>query len=219
MPRGATSPTTRLRLPPPPRRRRSHAERRAATRARIIDAVVDAIAELGFQRTTAQVVAARSGMTWGAVQHHFGGKEGLMLAVLEDSFNRFAERLEDVDVEHTTLEQRAALFVARAWEHFRGRHFRSTFEILVGYLGRAPAGGGVDWRTQMAVAWDGVWSRIFADAAADRARNLVLQRFTIATLSGLAETRMLAGTPAREPKAELALLRDLLARELTHRTR
>jgi len=32
-------------------------------------------------------------VTWGAVQHQFGGKGGLFLAVVEDSFARFAARL------------------------------------------------------------------------------------------------------------------------------
>ena len=78
------------------RRRRSHAERTAETRAKLIEAVVDSIAELGVQRATAQVIVARAGITWGAVQHHFGGKDGLLMAVLEDSFARFAERLRDI---------------------------------------------------------------------------------------------------------------------------
>src|ERR1700752_4404172 len=96
-----------------------HAEPRPHTRARIIAAVVDGIAELGFQRTTAQEIASRAGVTWGAVQHHFGGKDRLLLAVLEDSFNRFAERLADLPLEKTTLAERASVFVDRAWAHFQ----------------------------------------------------------------------------------------------------
>ena len=72
-------------------RRRTHAERTAESRARIMSAVVESIAEVGFKRSTASEIARRSGLTWGAVQHHFGGKEGILAAVLEDSFDRFAE--------------------------------------------------------------------------------------------------------------------------------
>lgn len=54
--------------------RRSHAERTAETQARIVAAVVASIAERGLQRTTAAEVTRRAGVTWGAVQHHFGGK-------------------------------------------------------------------------------------------------------------------------------------------------
>ena len=48
-------------------------------------AVVETIADVGFQKTTAAEIARRAGVTWGAVQHHFGGKEGILLAVLEAS--------------------------------------------------------------------------------------------------------------------------------------
>ncbi len=102
-----------LSLPAPARERRSHAERTAETRARIIGAVVESIAERGFQRTTASEIAQRAGITWGAVQHHFGGKDGMLIAVLEDSFDRFAHKLEDISTEGTSLEKRAALFIDR----------------------------------------------------------------------------------------------------------
>ena len=195
-----------------PRRRRTHAERTAETRARLIDAVVDSIAELGVQRATAQVIVARAGITWGAVQHHFRGKDGLLLAVLEDSFARFAERMRDIPPD-IPLAERVGLFVDRAWAHFNSRHYRSTFEILRNFLGREEHRGG-DWRDQMQGAWDGVWSRIFSDARLSRRQSLMLQHYTVATLSGLASTLMLEGPHAVLPKWELELLKDTLVREL-----
>jgi AcrR family transcriptional regulator len=213
--RGDAARRVRFELPAQPRARRSHAERTAETRAKIIAAVVVAIAENGFQRTTAQVIALRAGVTWGAVQHHFGGKDGLLLAVLEDTFNRFAQRLADVPLANTTLAERASVFVDRAWAHFRSRHFRSTFEILLNYLGRKENRGADDWRAEMARAWDRVWSRIFADAHLPRRRSLMLQHFTISALSGLAATRILEGGEAALPPQELELLKETLTRALT----
>jgi AcrR family transcriptional regulator len=204
----------RLELPKRPRARRTHAERRAETRGKILAAVVDSIAEHGFQRTTAQTISARAGVTWGAVQHQFGGKDGLLLAVLEDSFNRFAERMQDIGPGASTLDERASQFVDRAWEHYRSKHFRSTFEILLSYLGRDEHADAGDWRGQMARAWDGLWSRVFADAEMTRAKSLALQNFTISALTGLAQTAMLAGPAARTPKAELELLKTTLANAL-----
>ena len=82
--------SAKLRIAPPLRPRRSHSERTAKTRARVIAAVVESIDEVGFHRTTGSEIARRAGVTWGAVQHHFGGKDGMLAAVVEDSFNRFA---------------------------------------------------------------------------------------------------------------------------------
>jgi AcrR family transcriptional regulator len=205
---------TRVSLSVPPRERRSHAERTARTRARVIDAVVESIADVGFQRTTATEIAARAGVTWGAVQHHFGGKDGLLVAVLEHSFNRFAERLDDIPVEDATLEKRAALFVDRAWEHFRSRLYRSTFEILLNHLGREDLHDEPSWQMRMFRAWDRIWMGLFGDAAIPRRRQLVLQHYTISVLSGLASTLILEGGAARLREPELDLLKRTLATEL-----
>ncbi len=210
----AASPTRR-RAPSAPRRRRTHAERSATTRATIIAAVVEVIARDGFQGLTAQQIAQRSGLTWGAVQHHFGGKDELLLAVLQDSFERFAERLAPVTVDGTSITARATLFVDLAWEHFRGRHYRATFEILLNYLGRAEHRGVGNWRVEMSRAWDRVWSRIFADTRLSRRRSLLLQHFTVSALSGLASTLMLQGSKPVLPTWELDVLKATLVRELT----
>ena len=194
--------------------RRTHAARTAETRAKVIAAVIDAIAEVGFQRTTAQEIASRAGVTWGAVQHHFGGKDELLLAVLEDTFTRFAERLIDIPVAQTALADRVSLFVDRAWEHFRSRHFRSTFEILLNYLGREEHPDAEKWREEMTRAWDRVWSRIFAEVRLPRRRSLVLQHLTISTLSGLAATLMMEGPATELPPGELDLVKRTLLREL-----
>jgi AcrR family transcriptional regulator len=203
--------------------RRSHAERSATTRAKIIAAVLESIAEIGFQRTTASEITRRAGVTWGAVQHHFGAKDGILRAVLEDSFERFSVRLEGIPVEGTSLSKRAALFIERAWEHFGSTEYRSTFEILLHYLGREDATGpqsqlaGADatsWQGQMFQSWDRIWLRLFADADITRRRHRVLEHYTIAVLSGLATTLMLEGRETSLGPEELALLQETLAREL-----
>jgi AcrR family transcriptional regulator len=208
-------PTRRIHLPLRARGRRSHAERTAETRARILSAVFESIAEVGFQRTTASEVARRSGVTWGAVQHHFGGKDGLLVAVVEDSFDRFAARLEGIPTEGESLRKRASHFIERAWEHFSSREYRSTFEILLNDLGREDASRATTWQDRMFRAWDGVWMRLFHDAPITRRRHVVLEHYVISTLSGLASTLMLEGGEAVLRHEELALLEDLLARELT----
>ena len=118
---------------------------------------------------------------------------------------------------HEMLDRRhpADRLVDQAWDHFRGRHYRATFEILLNYLGREEHHGAGDWRLEMSRAWDGVWSRIFADATLPRKRSLMLQHFTVSALSGLASTLMLHGGDARLPKWELDVLKATLLRQLT----
>ncbi len=207
----------RVQLPRRQPERRSQAERTAETRARIIAAVLESVSEVGFQRTTATEITRRAGVTWGAVQHHFGGKDGLLVAVIEDSFNRFAARLESVPSEGESLGKRVSFFVDRAWEHFASPEYRSTFEILLNHFGREDLARTTRWQERMFRAWDGIWMRLFHDARISRRRQLVLEHYVISTLSGLASTLMLEGADAVVREEEIDLLKDVLARELTRR--
>jgi AcrR family transcriptional regulator len=67
---------------------RTQEERRAETRALLLDAASDLFAHKGFHATSAEAVAAAAGRTTGALYDHFGGKEGLLVALLE----RWVER-------------------------------------------------------------------------------------------------------------------------------
>jgi AcrR family transcriptional regulator len=208
--RAARSPVGAPRRGPAKRARRTQAERTAATRERILDAVVASIAELGFQRTTASEIARRAGVTWGAVQHHFGGKDGILEAVLEDSFARLAQRLAAVPAA-APLPARVELFVARAWEHFASPHYRSTLEIL---LHLTPADRKAGWQGEMQRELDGIWRRTFPEARLPRRGALALQRYTASVLSGLAALALLDGGRAARA-AELRLLVATLLRELS----
>ncbi len=202
----------RIQLETPRRVRRSHADRTAETRGKIISAVIEAIAKGGFRNATANEIAQRAGVTWGAVQHHFGGKDGTLVAVLEDSFNRFAERVGSVDPK-LALDRRISDFVDRAWEHFDSAHYRSTFEILLNYAGENGLGP-QPWQSTLFEALQRTWASLFGDVELDRARVSAVQRYTISTLSGLASFRFIAGDAASDPAVELELLKDTLRREL-----
>lgn len=194
------------------RERRTHAERTAETRARIMKAVVEAIADLGFQRTTAAEIARRAGVTWGAVQHHFGGKDGILLAVLQDSFDRFAEHLSDIDSGSGTLETRVSLFIDRAWDHFSSADYRSSFEILLNHTRDAGSGDDGLWQGEMLSSWNSIWSQLFAEVELPPRRVVILQHYTISVLSGLATMRMIEGHTARIRAEELILLKETLLR-------
>ena len=191
--------------------RRTQAERTAETRRRILDAVVESIAELGFQRTTATEIAKRAGVTWGAVQHHFGAKGGILEAVLEDTFERFEERLGDIPVD-APLARRVALFVERAWEHFGSPHFRSTFEILLHHGKGDDAEVPPHWQETMFRAFDRVFERLFSDSGLARRERAALHQYAVAQLVGLAALDML--DKPRPRSAQLALLERTLLAEL-----
>lgn len=58
-------------------------QRKAETRALLIDAAADLFARKGFHAVSAEAVAEAADRTTGALYSHFGNKEGLLLALLE----------------------------------------------------------------------------------------------------------------------------------------
>lgn len=203
--------STRASVAAPKRPRRSHAERTAETCRRVKEAVVESIAEVGYQRTTGAEIARRAGVTWGAVQHHFGDKDGILMAVLEESFQRFAEVVGEPSADDASLDQRVATFVDRAWQHFGSAHYRTTFEILL----NLPPDVEPRWQAGMFGAWNRLWKRFFSESRLSRRETLELMHYTVSVLSGLATTQMLEGPDARIRARELEFLRDTLVRELS----
>jgi AcrR family transcriptional regulator len=61
--------------------KRTQAQRTEATTAALVDAARELFARDGYEATSLDAVAARAGMTKGAVYHHFDGKRQLFEAV------------------------------------------------------------------------------------------------------------------------------------------
>jgi AcrR family transcriptional regulator len=81
-----------------PRGQFDRSERKAATRARLLDAAARVYASRGFAGATLDEVAAEAGFTKGAVYAHFGSKENLLMALLEEHLaGQIAEQLELFD--------------------------------------------------------------------------------------------------------------------------
>ncbi|MCU1371685.1 MAG: putative transcriptional regulator, TetR family [Ilumatobacteraceae bacterium] len=62
---------------------RTQEERRAETRALLLNAAAELFAQRGFHATSAEAVATAADRTTGALYNHFGGKEGLLVGLLE----------------------------------------------------------------------------------------------------------------------------------------
>lgn len=111
--------------------RRTQAERRASTRAALLDATLASLTDLGFARTTTTEVAHRAGVSLGALGHHFPTKDELLSAAVGHLLER---RLADF---RTTMEavpqdgDRVALSLDLLWSGFRGPAFVAWVELWV----------------------------------------------------------------------------------------
>ncbi|MCX7621278.1 MAG: TetR/AcrR family transcriptional regulator [Acidimicrobiales bacterium] len=84
----------------------SHQERRAETRTRLLEAAATLFAERGIEASSIDAIAELAGRTSGAVYDHFGGKEGLLQALLESWVDDVAAAIGSALADATTLDER-----------------------------------------------------------------------------------------------------------------
>lgn len=163
-----------------------------ATRDKVIRAVIGIIRETGFPSATSTEIARRAGVTWGAVQHHFGGKEEILTAVLERSHRAFQRTLASSVFTRGTPEARVAKYVDAAWEHYRGDEYMAAMEILLATRGRA--GASQQWSAGRSRAEHlALGRRIFHDSAASKQRLLEAIYLVHCMLTGILIETVLEG--------------------------
>src|SRR5919108_1642683 len=75
-----------------PERGRTQAQRSEATRNALIDAASELFAERGYGGVGTEEIVRRSGVTRGALYHHFAGKTDLFRTVFERMEEELAQR-------------------------------------------------------------------------------------------------------------------------------
>jgi AcrR family transcriptional regulator len=89
-----------------PRGQFDRSERRARTRALLLEAAARVYARRGFDSATLDEVAEEAGFTKGAVYDHFGSKENLLLALLDEFLStQIAEQIALFDPQLDTWER------------------------------------------------------------------------------------------------------------------
>jgi AcrR family transcriptional regulator len=73
--------------------RLSRDERKAETRARLLEAAATVFARRGYERASVEEIAETAGFTKGAVYAHFASKDELFLAMVDERFQRRAEAI------------------------------------------------------------------------------------------------------------------------------
>ena len=113
-------------------RKRGIGGRRRETRAAVIDATVDALAEHGFSATSARAVAKRAGVAPGAVFYHFGSMDDLLAQVFTTCLDRRIARLRGaLDVPAAGLP---AAFTEAVRDDFSRAESRALLELVVGAI-------------------------------------------------------------------------------------
>jgi AcrR family transcriptional regulator len=195
------------------RPRRTQAERSAESRRKLVQAAIDCICDYGFVESTVARISMRAGLTRGAVQHHFGTREELLLAVLDDFGTQMVRMAAQPSVRGLPLEERIQTLFRRNAEIFRSRHFIANIQIWLNMKDPAIERTWQDMMLAFERDLDDRWREDFAETGLSPERIVVLRRIANSALRGLA-VRALYLNDHNDWVEEIAILEDMLLRHL-----
>ncbi len=113
-------------------RRRTQAERRATTRAALLDAALACLVEEGYANLTTRNVAERAGVSQGTQMHYFPTRAAFVAEAVRHVAYRLAGELREQDALRGRSERRRLEeLLEHVWEHHRGPLFAATIELWV----------------------------------------------------------------------------------------
>lgn len=148
-------------------------ERRAQTRTALLEAAAVLFAERGVDGASVDAIAEAAGRTSGAIYDHFGGKEGILFALLEGWVDDVAAVITAELATATTLEEH----LATLWRNVAqpvaggGRWIALEHELWSYAARNEPAREHLARRYQ--AAWDGV-DTAFAGTGGQRVGPVVI---------------------------------------------
>lgn len=193
--------------------RRGPYRRGEATRAKVLNAARECVAEVGFASTTLREIARRSGVTSGAIQHHFGSFEAVLLAAVEEGVHAVVAGVDVTALPDEPIAARVERIVELVWSHYERPEYLAYLDIYINLMRdpdtSAPARASLTASVEdLERLWYGLLDQAFG--AVPAARRESVRTMAFATLRGLAISRWFAAG-----RADFSAERHLLAEFVT----
>jgi len=170
-----------------------------ATRDRIVEAAREVLIEHGHGGTSTRAVADRAGVRLSLVHYHFGGKQGLLVEVLQRENDQLLERQHELYAAPGPLAAKWRVACDLLDEDIRSGYVRVLWELWAAGLADAELAAG--WRSAMG-GWRDLIASVLGGWAGARARAPPLRpralASSVANLFQGIEIEMLAGVSEAE---------------------
>jgi AcrR family transcriptional regulator len=170
-----------------------------ATRDRIVDAAREILVENGHGGTSTRAVADRAGVRLSLVHYHFGGKQGLLVEVLQRENDQLLERQRELYASPGPLAEKWRIACDLLDEDVQSGYVRVLWELWAAGLADPELAAG--WRSAMA-GWRELITAVFTEWGDELDLELPVRPRALATLvanlfQGI-EIEMLAGVSEAE---------------------
>lgn len=188
-----------------PTERRTQAERRATTRTKLLDAVLDELVAVGHASLTTPAVCRRAGVSQGALFKHFATKAGLVSAAIEHLFAGLVADYGRSFATASSAGEPVERGVALLWQVFQDPRLLAAYDLYT--AARTDA----ELRANLSVvvrshgeALHELAAMLFGDFPPERLRAVV--DVTILAMQGLVLNEMATGREARREELPALLV-------------
>jgi AcrR family transcriptional regulator len=159
----------------------------------MLDAVIESIVEKGYYQTSSNEIARRAGVTWGTIQHQFGTREQLLLAVIDRRWDDLEDAVATAEVAGVTLEERLRSVLDVLADHYGSPPHLAHLQIALD-LTHDP---NVSEDARRSVRRHGsqlekAWRPLFEQALGDAASDPELVTYAFLTLRGFLSANVIA---------------------------
>ena len=194
--------------------RRTQAERRAASRHKLLEATIGCLTELGYAHTTTTEICQRAGLSQGALFKHFPSKAALVSAAAEHLFASLVEDYKTAFPDLARHSDRVAAAIQLLWQIFAQPRLHAAFELYL--AARTDPELAAAMRPVSARHRQNLYAQareLFPEAADDNPRFGALLSVVLDTMQGAVLGAFTLPEPERAPEM-LAVLTELARREL-----
>jgi TetR/AcrR family transcriptional regulator, regulator of cefoperazone and chloramphenicol sensitivity len=103
----------------------------SVSRQRVVEAAIQCILDQGFYRASSNAIAERAGVSWGVIQYHFGSREALMLAVLEEGTRRLNDMVLTAEITGETVTERVAQYMEILARYYGSPQYLAFSQVLI----------------------------------------------------------------------------------------
>lgn len=175
-------------------------ERVTATRAKLIDAAISALAEIGYHRTTFVEVSRRSELSRGAIHHHFDSIADLMAAIVQDLVLRIrtdvTQGLQHIGEDTDRYEVSVDFF----WAQMSGPNYLALNQIRSAITTDPELRESVYADVTQATQWlEQQASELVSESPGAQNIDPTIMQVVLSALSGAASCDAAMGTPHEDP--------------------
>lgn len=169
-----------------------------ATRSRLISAAIEAIDEKGYHGATFVEIAQRSGLSRGAIHHHFQSVPDLMIAVVQDIGERLREGVMSGFTEYEPGPDVYDYAIDFVWARMNAPAFRALVQVRTAIATDPTLQDNVRLEVRKVHEWLYAQADALIASAVDDAHRETT-RIILSALTGAAMVDLAIGPPPIDP--------------------